>query len=186
MERSDVVEIGVAIGSVVIFIAALAVVGTLYGASGSTFDGTMTGDVVLDGEDITGTIDGDLSGHINETSSDANTTSGGQFNGTFEGTFNGTNGAPVNGTLSVTVRGTLSGADGQSLSESENATLTGTFSGTLDGENVSGQLKDSTVTGTVQESDHLSADGALALVGALLLFILVLTAVGLFLARQDS
>ncbi|QSG13813.1 DUF7472 family protein [Halapricum desulfuricans] len=179
MERSDAVEIGVAIGSVAIFVAALAVVGTLYGASGSTFDGTMTGDAVLDEGGVTGTIDGDLSG-------DVNATSGGQFSGTFEGTFNGTNGESVNGTLSVTVTGTLAGSGGDTLSEAENATLTGTFSGTLDDENVSGQIKDSTVTGTVQENDHLSGDGALALVGALLLFILVLTAVGFFLARQDS
>lgn len=186
MERSDVIEIGVAIGSVAIFIAALVVVGTLYGASVSTFDGTLTGDVVLDNKDVTGTIDGTLAGELNATPTGANTTTGGQFDGTFEGTFNGTNGQPVNGTLSVTVRGRLFGSNGQSLSHSENATLTGTFTGTLDGENVSGQIKDSTVTGTVQESDHISADGALAPVAALLVFILVLTAVGLFLARQDS
>ena len=43
MERSDVVEIGVAVGAVGLFIVALAAVGTLYGASGGTFDGTVDG-----------------------------------------------------------------------------------------------------------------------------------------------
>jgi|AntDeeMinimDraft_4_1070355.scaffolds.fasta_scaffold24296_2 lipopolysaccharide export LptBFGC system permease protein LptF len=35
MERSDVVEIGIAVGSVGLFVAALGAVGTMYGTGGS-------------------------------------------------------------------------------------------------------------------------------------------------------
>jgi len=42
MERSDVVEIGIALGSVGLFVAALAVVGSMYGTDNSiTADGAL-------------------------------------------------------------------------------------------------------------------------------------------------
>ncbi|MEF8826076.1 MAG: hypothetical protein V5A27_07020 [Halapricum sp.] len=182
MERSDAVELGIAIGSVGLFILVLAVIGTVYGAGGATFDGTVhdgavQGEATFNGSDVgelNGTVDGDLQGSVNGTD-------GGAFNGTLDASFNGTaDGSDVNGTISGSVDGALSGPD--------NGTIEGSFSGTLNGTvnaTVTGTIS-GTADGSIHETDSIAAAGAMPLVGGILFFVVVMAVAGLYLSRQDS
>lgn len=171
MEREDAVELAIAVGGVGLFVVALAAVGAAYGVNDTTFDGSVDGTatVTVDGEAVTGTVVGDLSGDLEDTS-------GGAFNGTLDGRIVAS-GAGLNASIQGPVDGTLT--------DPPNGTIEGTFDGSVGNESTDGTVEGAT-TGSISQNRAISFTGRLPLLGAIALFILAMGGSGFWLAERGD
>jgi hypothetical protein len=169
IDRELLVQAGVSVAVVAVFIGALALISSAYGSEevvdnrslNGTLDGTFTGNVT-DGE-VAGTFDGQYKNSVNIPVEGS--LSGTVENGTVVGEFNGTASGAIDGTVHGEVNGTL-----ETESEGEvDGSLEGEFQGVANG-----------TTG-----DHLSETGALALLALIVVFIVGMSVAG-YVATQAT
>lgn len=170
VDRELVLQIGVSVIVVVLFIVGLAVISSTYGQADEVEDealnGTLEGDLsdisesdgtlaaTIDGQyknDIQAEFDGDIEGTIDG-------------DGSFEGTYTGGIAGPIDGNASGDVSGTV---------DSDSETFSGTFTGTADG----------------KTATSLTPDGGLVLIGLLAAFIIAMPVFGYYIqwaTREDE
>lgn len=167
LERDLVVQVGITVAVVALFVLALAVLSTAYGD-----------EVTVDERSLNGSIDGTYEGDIAD----------GGVTLAFDGTYSNNVEVSLDGTVEGTVEnGTLTGAtfEGE-VSGAIDGNATGTITDAqLDQESLKleGQF-DGTATGTT--ANDLSADGGILLLGLLGAFIVAMPAFGYLIQRLKS
>lgn len=167
VDRELVLQVGVSVIVVFVFILGLTVISSAYGQSDE-----------VEAEPLNGTLEGDLS-DISESDGTLTATFEGEYansiqadldgeiegtengNGTFEGTYTGTIAGPIDGNATGDVTGTVDRDDG---------TFAGTFNGTASG----------------TTSTSLTPDGGLILIGLLAAFIIAMPVFGYFIQRATD
>jgi len=171
LDRDLLVQVGISVVVVGLFILGLAVISTAYGSeetvdnrslNGTLEDGSFTGTVTDDR--ITGTVDGRFDNNVEMMLE-------GQFNGTrdnetVEGEFSGT----VDGAIEGTMNGTVTNATLE-LDEGEGEDVQGSIEGEFNG----------SATGTT--ATDLSETGALVLIGLMVAFIVGMSLSGFLIER---
>jgi hypothetical protein len=171
LDRDLLVQVGISVAVVGLFIVGLAVISTAFGSeetvderplNGTLKDGSFTGTVTDDR--INGTVDGRFDNSVEMMiEGDFNGT---HDNGTVEGEFSGSVSGAIDGTMNGTViNGTLELDDGQG--EDVQGSVEGEFNGSA--------------TGTT--ATELNESGALALIGLMVAFILGMSLSGFLIER---
>lgn len=169
VDRELVLQVGVSVIVVLLFILGLAFISSTFGQAddvdGEPLNGTLEGDLSAiseSGGTLTATIEGEYDNSIQaELDGEIEGTTDG--NGTFEGTYVGSIEGPIDGNASGDVAGTV---------DTDDETFTGTFNGTA--------------TGTTSTS--LTPDGGLVLIGLLVAFIIAMPVFGYYIqwATEDE
>jgi hypothetical protein len=164
LERDLVVQVGITVAVVAVFVLALAALSSVYGSDKPARD-----------HSLNGTIDGNYEGNVTE----------GEI--IFDGTFDNSVEMMVDGSINGTVEnGTLDGTFEGDTSGAIDGTLTGTVTDAeLDQEqrSLSGEFE-GTANGTT--ANVLSAEGGLALIGLMAAFVIAMPAFGYLIQRLKS
>lgn len=166
LERDLIVQVGITVAVVAVFVLALAALSSVYGS-----------DVTVEDRTLNGSIDGTYEGNVSD----------GEVSLTFDGTFDNSVETMIDGTLNGTVEnGTLEGTFEGDTSGAIDGNLTGTVSDAeLDQEqrSLSGDFL-GTANGTT--ANDLSAEGGLALIGLMAAFVIAMPAFGYLIQRLKS
>jgi hypothetical protein len=167
LERDLVVQVGITVAVVSVFIVALAVLSTAYG-----------GDVSVDDRSLDGTINGNYEGEVQD----------GEVSLTFDGTYDNSIEAMLDGTITGTVQnGTLAEA---TFSGEISGAIDGNASGTVTSVNLDQESRsiegefDGTASGTT--ANDLTAQGGILLLGLMAAFVVGMPAFGYLIQRLKS